>query len=397
MTRSIFIVAGEASGDAHAADLVRELQRLTAQAGEDAWRFRGMGGAAMAAAGVAPLTRMESVSVIGIAEVLRHLPTIRRVFRGLVADVERERPDAAILVDFPDFNLRLAERLARRRIPIVWYVSPQVWAWRSGRVATLKRLVTQMLVLFPFEVDFYARRGMAVTFVGHPLLDRVPRFSDAEKPSLRAALGLPAEGRIVALLPGSRRSELRHYLPPMLAAAERLAADDPALRFVVPCAPSLDDAHFTPLLRKTSAPVVPTRGAFYETLAVADAAVVASGTATLETALIGTPMVIVGKVAPLTAAYLRRFAPLPYVGLVNYVMGEVAVPELLQEQATGDNIARRVTELLTDEAERARLRAVYAAVRTRLGERGASARAAQAVRDVLSSLPERRSTSAAAS
>lgn len=390
MTRSIFIVAGEASGDAHAADLVRELQRLTAQAGEDEWRFWGMGGAALAAAGVAPLTRMESVSVIGVVEVLRHLPTIRRVFRSLVADVERERPDAAILVDFPDFNLRLAERLARRGVPVVWYVSPQVWAWRSGRVTTLKRLVTRMLVLFPFEVDFYARRGMAVTFVGHPLLDRVPHFSDAAKPSLRAALGLPSAGRVVALLPGSRRSELRHYLPPMLAAAERLAAADPALRFAVPCAPSLDDGDFTPLLRKASAPVVLTRGAFYETLAVADAAVVASGTATLETALIGTPMVIVGKVAPLTAAYLRRFAPLPYVGLVNYVMGEIAVPELLQEQATGDNIARRVVELLTNEAERARLQTVYAAVRTRLGAGGASARAAQAVRELVRSLPERR-------
>ncbi|MCS7078791.1 MAG: lipid-A-disaccharide synthase [Chloracidobacterium sp.] len=379
MTRSIFIVAGEASGDAHAAELVRELQRLATQDGGAALRFWGMGGAAMAAAGVAPLTRMEAVSVIGIVEVLRHLPTIRRVFHALVADVERERPDLAILVDFPDFNLRLAKQLARHGVPVVWYISPQVWAWRSGRVKTLKRLVTQMLVLFPFEVDFYAQRGMAVTFVGHPLLDRVPRFSDAEKLILRERLGWPPDGRIVALLPGSRRSELRHYLPPMLAAAERLAHTDKALHFVIPRAPSLDEAHFTPFMQKAAVPIRLTHQAFYETLAVADAAVVASGTATLEAALIGTPMVIVGKVAPLTAAYLRRFAPLAYVGLVNYVMGEVAVPELLQEQVTGDNIAQRLQRLLTDETERERLQTVYAAVRARLGERGASARAAQAV------------------
>ncbi|OYT71996.1 MAG: lipid-A-disaccharide synthase [Chloracidobacterium sp. CP2_5A] len=379
MTRPIFIVAGEASGDAHAAELVRELQRLAAQEGEKPFRFWGMGGTTMAAAGVAPLTRMEAVSVIGVAEVIRHLPTIWRVFRGLVADVERERPALAILVDFPDFNLRLAKRLARLGVPVTWYISPQVWAWRSNRVETLKRFVTQMLVLLPFEADFYARRGMAVTFVGHPLLDRAPRFSDAEKPRLRAILGLPSDGRIVALLPGSRRSELQHYLPPMLAAAERLAGIDTTLRFAIPCAPSLDEADFAPFLQKTPLPVTLTREAFYETLAVAAAAVVASGTATLEAALIGTPMTIVGKVAPLTAAYLRRFAPLPYVGLVNYVMGEVAVPELLQEQVTGDNIAQRLHQLLTDEAERDRLQTAYAAIRARLGERGASERAARAV------------------
>ncbi len=387
MTRSILIVAGEASGDAHAAELVRELQRLAAPT--TPLHFWGLGGTALAAAGVMPLLRMETVSVIGIAEVIRHLPIIWRVFRHLVADIERRRPDLAILVDFPDFNLRLAKQLARRGIPVVWYISPQVWAWRSRRVTTLKQVVTQMLVLFPFEVDFYAQHGMEVTFVGHPLVDRVPRFPEVEKPHLRSSLGLPLEGRIVALLPGSRQSELRHYLPPMLAAAERLAQAEQALCFVMPRAPSLDEKDFTPWLRDVAAQVTLTHGRFYETLAVADAAVVASGTATLETALIGTPMVILGKVAPLTAAYLRWFAPLRYVGLVNYVMGEVAVPELLQEQVTSANIARHITELLTDEAERTRLQTVYAAIRARLGEPGASARAAQAVQQVLCSLPHR--------
>ncbi len=389
MTHNVLIVAGEASGDAHAAELIHEIRLLAEQNGAAPPRFRGMGGERLAAAGVTLLIRMEAVSVIGIVEVVRHLPTIWRTFRELVAVLDRDRPDVAILVDFPDFNLRLARQLRRRQIPVIWYISPQVWAWRSGRVSQLKQLVTDMLVLFPFEVDFYARHGMDVTFVGHPLLDRVPRFSPDERHSLRERFGIGSGDRVIALLPGSRRSELRHYLDPMLDAAERLARHDASLRFVIPRAPSLVDADFTPWLGKTGLPVQLIPNAFYETLALADAAVVASGTATLETALVGVPMVIVGKVAPLTAMYLRRFAPLPYVGLVNYILGEAAVPELLQEHVTGENIARRLHDLLHQTAERERLQAVYAAIRARLGEAGASARAAQAVWQRLTALPRR--------
>ncbi|MGQ9896129.1 MAG: lipid-A-disaccharide synthase [Acidobacteriota bacterium] len=379
MTHNILVVAGESSGDAHAAELVQQMRILAEQHGLAPPRFQGMGGERLAAVGVAPLVRMEAISVIGIVEVIRHLPTIWRTFRGLVARLDRDRPDIAILVDFPDFNLRLARQLVRRKIPVIWYISPQVWAWRSGRIRQLKPLVTKMLVLFPFEVQFYAQHGMDVTFVGHPLLDRVPAFTEADRLSLRQQFGLPSEGRVVALLPGSRRSELRHYLTPMLAAAEYLVRQDASVCFVLPRAPSLDVADFTNALRRVSSPVTLTSDAFYETLALADAAVVASGTATLETALVGVPMVIVGKVAPLTAMYLRRFAPLPYVGLVNYVMGEAAVPELLQEQVSGENIARQLHDLLHQTAQRERLQAIYAAIRMRLGEGGASARAAQAV------------------
>ncbi|MFQ3638902.1 MAG: lipid-A-disaccharide synthase [Chloracidobacterium sp.] len=379
MTARVFIVAGEASGDAHAAELIHCLQTQAEVEGVPRLHCYGMGGDGLAAAGVAPLVRMEAVSVIGITEVLRHLPTIWRTFRQLIATVDQHRPDLAVLVDFPDFNLRLARQLRRRGIPIVWYISPQVWAWRRGRIPALKQLVTEMLVLFPFEVTFYAQHGMDVTFVGHPLLDRVPRFSAEEQQRIRERFGIAPDKRIVALLPGSRRSELRHYLQPMLLAAERLARQDARVAYVLPCAPSLDAAELAERLRQTNAPVTLTSHAFYESLAIADAAVVASGTATLETALVGTPMVIVGKVAPLTAAYLRRFAPLPYVGLVNYVMGDVAVPELLQEQVTGENIAHALGRLLADPAERERLQSVYQALRTRLGEQGASARAAQAV------------------
>lgn len=386
MTHTLLVVAGEASGDAHAAELVHQIRLLAAQQGATSPHFFGMGGECLARAGLAPLIRMEAVSVIGIVEVVRHLPTIWRTFRRLVTMLDHHRPDAAILVDFPDFNLRLARQLQRRRIPVIWYISPQVWAWRSGRVHQLKQLVTEMLVLFPFEVEFYARHGMAVTFVGHPLLDRVPRFSDVEKQSIREVLSIGDNQRVIALLPGSRRSELRHYFVPMLDAAKRLAHQDASLCFVLPRAPSLDAADFLSYLQGVQLPLRITSGAFYESVSIADAAVVASGTATLETALLGIPMVIVGKVAPLTALYLRRFAPLPYVGLVNYVMGEVAVPELLQEQVTGENIARQLYDLLHQTAERERLQTIYASIRARLGEQGASARAAQAVWQRLATL-----------
>ncbi len=380
--KKIFIVAGEASGDGHAADLIRELTRFAAGSGSVAPTFYGMGGDRMARAGVAPLERMEAVSVIGIAEVVRHLPRIWLTFRRLVASLDREKPDLVVLVDFPDFNMRLAKKIKKRGIPIVWYISPQVWAWRGERVHTLKKLVDRMLVLFPFEVDYYSKVGLDAVFVGHPLVDHVRPTRPAV--DIRRELGLPEDAPVVALLPGSRRSELRMYLRTMLAAAERLAAARPDLRFVLPVAPSLDKALIEKELAGCTANVTCRTGMFHDLLTCADAAVVASGTATLETALVGTPMVIVGKVAPLTATLLRRFVNLPFVGLVNWVMGEVKVSELLQEAVTPENIAVSIEKLLDDPDERARLKTVYGEIRERLGAGGASARAARAVWDLVS-------------
>jgi lipid-A-disaccharide synthase len=380
MAKKIFIVAGEASGDGHAADLIREMGRLAAQQGLAAPTFYGMGGDRMAAEGVAPLERMEAVSVIGIAEVLRHLPRIWLTFRRLVASLDREKPDLVVLVDFPDFNMRLAKKIKKKGIPVVWYISPQVWAWRGERVHTLKKLVNRMLVLFPFEVDYYQKVGLDAVFVGHPLVDHVRPTRPAVE--IRRELGLPEAGPVVALLPGSRRSELRMYLKTMLEAAERLAAAHPGVRFVLPVAPSLDKTLIEKELAGCSANITCRSGMFHDLLAAADAAVVASGTATLETALVGTPMIIVGKVAPLTAAMLRRFVNLPFVGLVNWVMGEVRVNELLQEAVTPENVASALEKLLADEQERARLKTVYGEIRERLGAGGASARAARAVWDL---------------
>lgn len=381
MSKKIFIIAGEASGDGHAADLILEMGKLAAERGVVAPTFYGMGGEAMARAGVAPLERMEAVSVIGIAEVLRHLPRIWLTFRRLVASLDREKPDLVVLVDFPDFNMRLAKKIKKKGIPVVWYISPQVWAWRGERVHTLKKLVTRMLVLFPFEVDYYRKVGLDAVFVGHPLVDHVRPARPAA--DIRRELGLPEAGPVVALLPGSRRSELRMYLKTMLGAAERLAAAHPGVRFVLPVAPSLDKTLIEKELVECTANVTCRSGMFHDLLAAADAAVVASGTATLETALVGTPMIIVGKVAPLTAAMLRRFVNLPFVGLVNWVMGEIRVRELLQEAVTPENVASALENLLADEGERARLKTVYGEIRERLGAGGASARAAAAVFELL--------------
>ncbi|MBX7222937.1 MAG: lipid-A-disaccharide synthase [Blastocatellia bacterium] len=379
--RKILIVAGEASGDMHAADLMAALSRLTAQTQGPRLDFYGLGGSAMREAGAAPLIGMEQVSVIGLFEVVRHFPRIWTTFQDLVRSLDRERPDLVILIDFPDFNLRLAKKIKKRGISLVWYISPQVWAWRSERVHDLKRLVDRMLVLFPFEPEFYRRYGMEVTFVGHPLVDRVVPAASTEV--LRQELGLPTDARVVALLPGSRRSELRMYLEPMFKAAEILAAKDPNLRFVLPLARSLSPDLIQPALAGCRAPIIWQTGRSYDLTALADAAVVASGTATLETALIGTPMVILGRVSRLTELWLRRVANLPYYGLVNFVMGQKTVTELIQREVTPERISTEVERLLHDNAERLRLKTCYAEIRNRLGAGGAAERAAQAVWEML--------------
>lgn len=373
----ILMVAGEASGDMHAADLVHHLRQLSMAASTPPPQFYGMGGGALRELGLAPLLPMEPVSVIGLVEVLRHLPQIWTTFQGLVRSLDQEHPTLAVLVDFPDFNLRLAKKIKQRGIPIVWYISPQLWAWREHRVHTFKRIVDQMIVLFPFEVEFYRKYDMEVTFVGHPLVDRV-RVTRSPL-EVRRELGLADDQRVVALLPGSRRSELKMYLEPMLAAAERLAQHNPQLHFVLPLARSLQPADLAPYLQRYRVPLTWRQGQSYELTHIAEAAVVASGTATLETALIGTPMIILGRVSRLTELWLRRVANLPYYGLVNFVMGEKCVTELIQQSVTPENIVTDVIRLLEDSSEQARLQACYAEIRHRLGDGGAAHRAANAI------------------
>lgn len=382
---AVLISAGEASGDHHAARMMEAARRLTGDGGRI--RFFGLGGDAMAAAGLEPVAHSDEVAVVGIFEVLRELPRIRRVFRRLLRAVEERRPQLAVLVDFPDFNLRLARRLCRQGVPVLYYVSPQVWAWRRRRVAAIARLVKRMLVLFPFEVEVYRGHELEVEHVGHPLVDEVPEFA-----SIWEQEGdLPARAR-VALLPGSRNSEVRRILPPMLRAAATLASDGcdaradgsdaSAARVRLILAPTVDASLVdrlvaaSPLARQDLETV---RSGRFAALAGSHLALCASGTATLEVGLLGTPMVVVYRVSPLTGLIGRWLVDLPFISLVNLVLGRRVVPELLQGEAGAIRMAATARDLLSERSRIDSMRADLAELRPALGASGASERAARSL------------------
>jgi lipid-A-disaccharide synthase len=379
----LLVVAGEASGDLHGARLLAELRRLLPGLGAF-----GLGGGELRAAGLEAVADSSEVAVVGVFEVLKVLPRVREVFAALLTEVDRRRPRAAVLIDFPDFNLRLARQLKRRGIPVIYYVSPQVWAWRRGRVRTIARRVDQMLVLFPFEVELYRRAGVPVVHVGHPLVDEVPLLASAWD---RAPA--PGEPLRLALLPGSRRGEIEALLPVMLAAAARLAAELPIAVSVIR-APAIPEgvvaAHLAAFAAGTGRGVgaggLAVRVVSEERFAaIADShlALCASGTATLEVGLLGTPMVVLYRLASWTYLLARLLVRLPNFALVNLVLGREVVPELLQGEAEPERIAAEALRLLADPEARGRLRAGLAELRPRLGEGGASARAARQVAALL--------------
>jgi lipid-A-disaccharide synthase len=375
MHKKILIVAGESSGDLHAGNLIRAIKARAPEID-----FYGMGGVEMQAAGARLSHDLRQVSVIGLVEVLSRLPQILRVLHDLSNSLHEERPDLAILVDFPDFNLRLAEKIKRAGIPVLWYISPQVWAWRAERITKIARLIDHMLVILPFEVDFYRRYNMNVHFVGHPLVDKVqPSMPETEA---RERCGL-RNAPTIALLPGSRTIELKLLLPHLRQAAEILYSRDKSRQFVIPVANSLDPELVRGRLAGARAPFSVVSGMTYDCLSLADCAVVAAGTATLETALIGTPQIIIGRVSRLTWLLWSRHTHLPYYGLPNYILGEKLITELIQHQATGEEIAQRVEVLLNSTEERARLAEGYARIRAGLGAGGASEKAAEAILAIL--------------
>jgi lipid-A-disaccharide synthase len=369
------MVAGEASGDLHGARLATELGRRL-----PGLEIFGMGGEEMRGAGVEIVADSSEVAVMGLAEVLRILRRARQIFHQLLAEVDRRRPDLAVLIDFPDFNLRLAKQLARRGVPVVYYVSPQLWAWRRRRVETIARVVDQMLVLFPFEVDFYDRHGVEVVHVGHPLVDEVP-----ELPQIWDDGAPPAgEPYRLSLLPGSRRSEVERLLPVMLETVRQLGTARPLevrlIRATTIPRPVLEEA-----VARAGVPVeiVEGRQQRFHTVAGSHLALCASGTATLEVGLLGTPMVVLYRLAFWTHLVALLVIRLPWVSLVNLVLEEPAVPELLQRDARPRRIAAEVERLLGDPAEIAAMRRRLAGLRPRLGAGGASLRAAREVAAML--------------
>ncbi len=368
LERRFLIVAGEASGDAHAARLVRGLRSL------GPCRVRGVAGPAMIAEGVEGVLPTETLAVVGFTGVVARLPRLWSAFRRLLAEARRFRPRAAVLVDAPGFNFRIGPALKRLGIPIFYYIAPQVWAWHPERAAQMRRWVDRLAVVFPFEESLFRDAGVEAHFVGHPLLEALEPEVDAA--TFRAELGLPAAGgRILGLMAGSRRQELRAHAPVMLEAARLLSRGRPDLVVALAMAPGLgrDDL---PALGGDNRQVRVLFERTHALQAYADGCVVASGTATLETALFGTPEVIVYRTGWLNYAIARRLVRLRHIGLPNIVCGEAVAPERIQGDCTPAGIAGVVAPWLDDPAARRAQHDRLREVRERLGTPGASARAA---------------------
>lgn len=368
----LMIVAGEASGDLHGGALAEALLKK-----EPSLQLIGFGGSAMRRAGVEILFDVSRLGVVGIFEVLLQLKSVWEAYR-LAVQILKKGIDLLVLVDYPDFNLRLAKAAKRLGIPVVYYISPQIWAWRSGRIKTIAERIDLMLVIFPFEKRIYSEAGIPCEFVGHPLVDEAAsvRLKHPSKLAYLEGIGFSPSGTTVGILPGSRRREVLSLLPEMLRAMVSLSKKIPNLQVLIPVAPSLSKEWIAELARPYAIPIRCVEGDFQEVLRASEVVVVASGTATLQTALAGTPMVIVYKVSSLTFWIARRLVRLKSVGLVNIVAGAPVVPELIQEEASAERIQAEAGRLLKDEEARERMKQALKEVADRLGAAGASSRAA---------------------
>ena len=367
MSVRLLLSCGEASGDLYAGALIRELRAL-----DDGVAVAGLGGPHFAAAGGRLLDDYRELAVTGLTEALAKIPRSLSAFRRLVRAASSDPPDALVAVDFPDFNFRLARAIKRFGVPVIYYISPQIWAWRPGRLATMRRIADQVLVIFPFEEAIYQKGGVPVEFVGHPLVDLAAPTSP--RSAFLTARGLSPSAPTVAILPGSRTNEVSRILPDLLSASELIRAAVPTAQFVVARAPHLDDHLFA-----GAKSVTIVESDTDTVLASADIALTASGTATVQAALHDTPMVIVYRLSPLTYRLGRRLVSVGMIGMVNLIAGEKIVPEFVQDAFTPEAVARAAIALLTDRERAAQVRAGLARVRDRLGGSGASRRAAQAI------------------
>ena len=362
----ILLSAGEASGDMYAARLAVALRERTGA------QFFGMGGARMKEAGVEIIVDYHEIAVVGVAEVLHKIPTVIRVQRRLAREAAQRHASFAILIDSPGTHLGVARRLKNAGIPVGYFIGPQVWAWRAGRVKTIRRLVKHIAVIFPFEENIYRDAGVPADFVGHPLVDVVkPETPRAE---FAAAHGLDAARPIIAILPGSRRNEIAQNYATIIEACARLAATTKA-QIVLVAAPGLSPEFFSRHARPEF-PITRVEGNTYSALAAADCAIVASGTATLEAALLGVPMVVIYRVSAASALLLRRMIRTPYFSMVNLIGGREIVPELIQEDFTASAVETAVRRLLDSPDARREMKAGLREVRNRLGTGGAIERAA---------------------
>jgi lipid-A-disaccharide synthase len=375
----ILIVAGEASGDQHAARLVAAIKEELPHA-----EFLGVGGEALAAQGVRILCPASELAVVGLLEVAGRLPAVFKALKDISRALKQERPQLVILVDFPDFNFWVARLAKYWRVPVMYYVSPQVWAWRTYRVRTIARLVDRMVVIFPFEADFYRQRGVLAEYVGHPLVETLPELPD--RAALLEQWGLDPRRFTLALLPGSRASEIERHLPAMLEAAMLIKGAIPETQFVLPLASTAPEGLVREMVEKYNALGAAFRiieGQSYSALSAAHLAVVASGTATVEAALAATPFIIIYRLSPVTFAVGRLLVRVEHVGMANLLAGERLFPELLQHLFTPESLAREVLSLVKDRERLEVMRLGLARIVARLGGPGASRRAAMIAMEII--------------
>lgn len=388
----ILISAGEASGEMYGAQLIEALRRAADPQGQpgragrpsphDHLEFFGVGGERMRAAGCDTVVDAKDLAVVGITEIVNHLPKIYRLFHRLIAEADKRRPDLAVVIDSPAFNWRVARQVHHRGIPVVYYVCPQFWAWRQGRVRLLRKYITKALVIFPFEEKFYHDRGVDATFVGHPLAD-LPR-PPISRTEYAAQHGLDPNKLWITLMPGSRMKEVRMNLPTMLEAAAKLGSGN---EFLLPVAPTLSRSWFESLVSRTAIHLVPEA---LPALAHSRVGIIASGTATVEAALMGTPFVMVYRVSPLTYLLGRPRVKVPHFAMVNLIAGKKLVPELVQQDFTAEKVVQELSEILPDSPARSHMLQGLATVRDALrttdhNETQPAERAAEFILQILAS------------
>ncbi len=374
--KTVMIIAGEASGDMHGASLVQEMLKI-----DPTLNFYGIGGSRLSKAGVKLMANVSEMAVVGLTEVFSKLGKFIKIMNQMKKSLDDIKPDLVILIDFAGFNLRLAKAVHKRGIKVFYYVSPQVWASRRGRIREIKKYVNRMAVILPFEVDTYKRENFHVDYVGHPLLDLVK--TDYSKAESRKKFNLPGNKTTIGLLPGSRISEVRKLLPEMLQAAAILAQEIPDIQFVLPLADTLEEKIITGIISRFDVKVNVISGNTYDVISCTDLAIVASGTATLETALLGVPMIIVYKISPLTYFIGKMIITVKNIGIVNIIAGKTIVPELIQDQANGKHIASEALAIITNDERNQEIIGELAEIRAKLGNPGAAIRTAKLACDML--------------
>ena len=366
--KRVLIIAGEASGDLYGGNLVKAIRTV-----DPSICFLGVGGSRMKEAGVRLLRHAEEMAVVGLPGVKRLL-TILEAFREVSASLTQWRPELLILIDYPEFNLMLAGRAKRHGIPVMYYVSPQIWAWRSGRINTIRSRVDRMVVILPFEEKLYQKAGVRVSFVGHPLLDIIA--PENEEGLFGQRYGKNGSRRLIGLLPGSRSSEVSRLLPVMLDAAAILVDKIPKVHFLVPLAPTIGREEIYPYLNGRNLPLTVVEGSTHEVIRACELVLAASGTVTLEAAILGTPLVVVYKVNPLTYWLGKRLVKVNHLALANIIAGETVAPEFIQHEATPELVARESMKIFNDNQRREWIKRRLQDVREQLGTPGASERAA---------------------